>query len=110
MNHPVAPPAKLLDHWYLQHHQEGRDFNEILIEAAQWGADAELDRCCELFESNSVCGTKFQRRSSVKTLRAKRRPQPEQISVTLSVTGTEQELKQLLHEFQRGQRISLTVQ
>jgi hypothetical protein len=41
----------------------------------------ELEACCKLFESNSVCGTKFQRRSSVRDLRDKRRPKPRSLKL-----------------------------
>lgn len=110
MTHPIVPPGILLDRWYNQFYEKGKGFNELLIEAAQWGADTELENCCDLFESNSVCGTKFQRRSSVRSLRAKRRPQSEKISLTISVTGTKKDLEQVVANLQHGQGISLTVE
>lgn len=45
--HPIKPPASLLDGWYRQHYGSNKGFNEILIEVAQWGADQELNACCE---------------------------------------------------------------
>ena len=72
--HPITPPPELIKQWQT----EGRSYDVpgFAIKAAQWGADQELEACCKLFESNSVCGTKFQRRSSVRDLRDKRRPKP----------------------------------
>lgn len=77
--HPITPPHYLIMDWCKQR----TCINEpvpihiwLATEAARWGADQELEACCKLFESNSVCGTKFQRRSSVRDLRDKRRPKP----------------------------------
>ena len=74
--HPITPPEQLLEVWWCRHIDEEESFDVLLTEAYQAGADLELDACCKLFESNSVCGTKFQCRSSVRDLRDKRRPKP----------------------------------
>lgn len=74
--HPITPPEQLLERWWCRHIDEEESFDVLLTEAYQAGADQELEACCKLFESNSVCGTKFQRRSSVRDLRDKRRPKP----------------------------------
>jgi hypothetical protein len=74
--HPITPPEQLLEVWWCRHIDEEESFDVLLTEAYQAGADLELEACCKLFESNSVCGTKFQRRSSVRDLRDKRRPKP----------------------------------
>jgi hypothetical protein len=78
-NHPITPPLELVRKWCARKNMyETYDqfwFN-IATQAARWGADQELDACCKVFEFNSVCGTKFQRRSSVRDLRDKRRPKP----------------------------------
>ena len=75
-DHPITPPEQLLESWWCRHIDEEESFDVLLTEAYQAGADQELEACCKLFESNSVCGTKFQRRSSVRDLRGKRRPKP----------------------------------
>ena len=80
-NHPITPPPELYERWY---NESPCDDELVLLEyvatqAAQWGADQELEACCKLFESNSVCGTKFQRHSSVRDLRDKRRPKPQSL-------------------------------
>jgi|688.fasta_scaffold26489_10 hypothetical protein len=44
--HPITPPSELLQLWFEQHHDYDRGINELLIEAAQYGADHELEACC----------------------------------------------------------------
>jgi hypothetical protein len=46
-NHPITPPSELLQLWFEQHHDYDKGINELLIEAAQYGADQELEACCE---------------------------------------------------------------
>jgi len=90
--HPIIPPVQLLKSWWCRHideYESAESFNVLLTEAYQAGADQELEACCKLFESNSVCGTKFQRRSSVRDLRDKRRPKPPSLK--------EQALTAMLH-------------
>ena len=105
--HPVVPPTELLNRWRHDHNFTVSSFNKVLIEAAQWGADIELEECCKQFESNSVCGTKFQRRSSVRDLRNKRRPEPKQVSMTVSITGTEEELESLFQKLSHDREVSI---
>ena len=105
--HPVVPSYSLLQEWIGDYNNQRKGFRTLLIEAAQWGADTELEECCKLFESNSVCGTKFQRRSSVCDLRNKRRPQPKQVSMTVSITGTEEELESLFQKLAHDKEVSI---
>jgi hypothetical protein len=75
--HPITPPPELVEQWRVKWSAACGPFSVYLAtQSARWGADQELEACCKLFESNSVCGTKFQRRSSVRDLRDKRRPKP----------------------------------
>jgi len=104
--HPVVPTEYMLDAWRSQYNQLGKSFSEVLIEAAQWGADIELEECCALFKSNSVCGTKFQRESSVRDLRNRRRPKPKEISVTVTIAGTEEELHDLITKLKHDKKIT----
>ena len=106
-NHPVVPPNYLIKEWSRQRLAGDKDFTELLIEAAQYGADIELEECCKLFESNSVCGTKFQRRSSVRDLRERRRPKPKEVSLTVSITGSEEEIQQLISKLKHDRKISV---
>jgi hypothetical protein len=45
--HPITPPSHLLKLWKDQFYSSNKGFIEFLIEAAQWGADQELEACCE---------------------------------------------------------------
>jgi hypothetical protein len=68
-NHPITPPPELLDEW---------DFlpissQEILVLAAQWGADQELEACCEEF-SRFWDEVEVTLDDVLKRLRAARRP------------------------------------
>jgi len=43
-SYPVPPP-ELLDQWCMEN-----NWRDIAIQAAQWGADQELEACCELLD------------------------------------------------------------
>ena len=45
--HPITPPPDLLKHWEDQHFDEGENYDVMLIQAYQVGADQELEACCE---------------------------------------------------------------
>jgi len=70
--HPITPPPELVQQWWEQADQYQDDpktyFDYVATEAAQWGADCELDACCELLVQQ---GFDF-----VDDLRAARRPKP----------------------------------
>ena len=40
--HPITPPPVLLDQWCMEN-----NWRDIAIQAAQWGADQELEACVE---------------------------------------------------------------
>jgi hypothetical protein len=67
-NHPITPPPELVSEWanMFEFHSDA----EVFTEVAQWGADQELEACCEWLEKH-VLGP-----NSVGRLRAARRPQP----------------------------------
>ena len=70
--HPIAPPEELRDEWESEwHHQRGQDTYEEFMakQAAQWGADQELEECCAevLWQEGKVLAAK---------LRDRRRPKP----------------------------------
>jgi len=75
-NHPIIPPSYLLRLWREQHCGCNREFNELLIEAARWGADQELEACCEWIHNETYddCATAFS--GFIANLRAARRPKP----------------------------------
>jgi hypothetical protein len=45
--HPITPPLELLKHWEDQHFDEGENYDVMLIQAYQAGADQELEACCK---------------------------------------------------------------
>jgi hypothetical protein len=86
--HPIIPPLYLAQQWLLEaHHEEAPpgtcpDTRILIARAAQWGADQELEACCEWLGSGGYAGTCF-------ALRAARRPKPPSLK--------EQALAALLH-------------
>jgi hypothetical protein len=105
--HPVVPPKHLLDEWCSEYVFTSENFDELLIRAAQWGADEELNRCCALIEPEPCCGTKHQRRMLVRKLIERRRPQPKKVSMTVSITGTEAELESLFQTLANDREVSI---
>jgi len=85
--HPIVPPPELLQLWFEQHHDYDKGINELLIEAAQYGADQELEACCEWLDREGWSGESRQ-------LRAARRPKPPSLK--------EQALDELHISFDRG--------
>lgn len=77
---PLVPSTELVKQWIGEHFgctvQGPLSDIELSIaaKAAVWGADQELDACCELITTVSTCGTKHQRLNLVNNLRAWRRP------------------------------------
>ena len=71
--HPIAPPPELVRHW--SRFQGDTDpealWFRIANEAAQWGADTELEACCAWLSDEALCESNTHRR-----LRAARRPKP----------------------------------
>jgi hypothetical protein len=63
--HPITPPPELLDQWCMEN-----NWRDIAIQAAQWGADQELEACCEWLECN------YNYPQVNHPLRAARRPEP----------------------------------
>jgi hypothetical protein len=64
--HPIVPPPERLDKW----NNLSLSTEEIFVIAAQWGADQELEACCEWLRSQHHSDTWPSR------LRAARRPKP----------------------------------
>ena len=70
-DHPITPPPELVQQWSVASPIQSNDENwayELFIahRAAQWGADQELEACCEWFTSKGY----------TVPLRAARRPKP----------------------------------
>jgi hypothetical protein len=53
-DHPITPPPELVQQWWEQADQYQDDpktyFDYVATEAAQWGADTELEACLRLVE------------------------------------------------------------
>jgi hypothetical protein len=74
--HPITPPPELVKQWWKDAQQANYSdglpcwLNYIATQAARWGADQELEACCEhLKRIWSPSGT-------IDSLRAARRPKP----------------------------------
>jgi len=71
--HPITPPPELVQQWC---HEDGdeiktspRWYQIVATKAARWGADQELEACCELTRDNDGYDAAL-------GLRASRRPEP----------------------------------
>jgi len=69
--HPITPPIKLVDQWAdkYQGHMPEWILRHVAAEAAQWGADQELEACCAEVSYWASEGVE-------KEMRAARRPKP----------------------------------
>ena len=71
MTNPITPPPELRSKWFNE--APKTDLYDYIIEqAAQWGADQELEACCEWLMADPV-GVVHE---AVPLLRAARRPKP----------------------------------
>jgi hypothetical protein len=74
-DHLITPPPELVQQWlkkadqYVDQDNPETYFDYVATQAAQWGADQELDACCEWF-ANEGYGTAPDR------IRMHRRPKP----------------------------------
>ena len=65
--HPITPPPELVEEWF-NNSPIDRGLT-LATQAAQWGADQELEACCELTRDNDGYDAAL-------GLRASRRPEP----------------------------------
>jgi len=72
--HPITPPPELIEDWIEiakpEPWKRPPDPNVLCTLAAQWGADQELEACCEWLRSKDIL------EPAIGALRADRRPQP----------------------------------
>ena len=70
-NHPIIPPPELVRDWarYQNHQDPEALWRRIATLAAQWGADQELEACCEWLCEDAIPNTSNR-------LRFARRPKP----------------------------------
>jgi hypothetical protein len=68
MTDSITPPPELVQQWYNAIDDSSTSWSrQLIIRAAQWGADQELEACCEWTQGYAECGD---------SLRAARRPKP----------------------------------
>jgi hypothetical protein len=90
--HPITPPLELVQQWvdaYFGGTVAQTNFHlDLANRAVQWGADQELEACCEWLRSKNIL------EPAIDALRAKRRPKPPSLK--------EQALDELHISFDRG--------
>jgi hypothetical protein len=70
----ITPPPELLQLWFEQHYAYNKGLNELLIEVARYGADQELEACCEWLQE----WQEDKHPGGIENLRAARRPNPQE--------------------------------
>ena len=69
--HPIAPPPELVQQWFDQAELATNRIHCLATRAAQWGANQELEACCEWLKAKHWIEPEFS-----DELRAARRPKP----------------------------------
>jgi hypothetical protein len=69
-NHPITPPPELVRQWWDGTHGAFYEFEAVVTQAARWGADQELDACCDHLKRS------WSPTVTIDNLRAARRPKP----------------------------------
>jgi hypothetical protein len=69
--HPITPPPELVEQWEDKYslHMTEWVLRHVAAEAAQWGADQELEACCEWLQDPDLNVDTYK-------LRTARRPKP----------------------------------
>ena len=73
--HPITPPQELIEQWVDEYIHTKPDCTApqlVAARSAQWGADQELEACCEWLEQQTLCG----HQDLLPSFRAARRPKP----------------------------------
>jgi hypothetical protein len=74
INHSITPSEEMIEIWKDIANNAWNPLTCLAIQAAEWGADQELEACCSIALTALVCGTKQQRRNLVSQIREMRRP------------------------------------
>ena len=70
--HPITPTAELVNQWFDDTAADSVDLMSFAITAAQWGADQELEACCEaLNDDRDALQLREDRRGEPTSLRRK---------------------------------------
>ena len=88
--HPITPPPELVQQWLGEYFgcvvtgELSDSERYIATQAANWGADQELQACINFVYDNELCDPDF-----YNNLRAARRPKPPTLnSIALQMLGT----------------------
>ena len=57
-NHPITPPPELVRQWWKSAPEDGDWLRSLATQAARWGADQELEACCEVLARELICDGK----------------------------------------------------
>jgi len=66
--HPITPPSELVNQWCDEDPGGFEMFDRLATKAARWGADQELEACCEWLDKSTV--------GMAELLHTARRPKP----------------------------------
>jgi hypothetical protein len=70
--HPITPPPELLEQWEAETAHTTKDETwHVAVQAARWGADQELEACCDWLDRNNQWA-----RCDIDELHDARRPKP----------------------------------
>jgi hypothetical protein len=69
MTEPITPPPELVQRWWNGTHGAFYEFEAVTTQAARWGADQELEACCEWLAQKTP-------ETYISALRAARRKPP----------------------------------
>ena len=74
--HPVTPPPKLVEKWIREANHNEPMFAQVAVMGAKWGADQELEACCEWLGDAPVVYNDNDELHPGSYLRDARRPKP----------------------------------
>jgi hypothetical protein len=72
LHHPITPPPELVEQWDSECESDVDAAMYLATQAARWGANQELEACCEWLDSKGS--------PNASRLRAARRPKPPSIT------------------------------
>ena len=72
MEHPITPPPELVEEWFMdQRGLSEASRQHITTAAARWGADQELEACCEWLAQEGYIAIPPRLRAHILTIAAK---------------------------------------
>ena len=93
--HPITPSPELIkewrDQWFESDRVDSSEYAHIATQAARWGADQELEACCEWLQDPDL-------NVDTDQLRAARRPKPTLSQRALHILGTHGDLSPAEHD------------